>query len=300
MKRSLGDSSNLFRGSRGNINYFSAYAPGISGIANAEQKYSTRVVKKACSFGDANTFLRNAILLLDGQEKIQLGRWLSELLGDIELQVLHNDVNDLEIHATAVFAGQPPIPFELLGTGYLQLIQIFCYLLLFKPSILLIDEPDIHLHPSVQEKLGALLPKVAHESSTKIILATHSPFIVRGAPITTKVYWLNDGQIVNEERNAIELALGWGAFGKKVLIHSEDANITLLKKIVSQWPEIERQVTILPGRGHRSLLKPDQAKELKDTFNGTYELVIHRDRDALTQREVDQLISKYQEDNIFL
>lgn len=39
------------------------------------------------------------------------------------------------------------------GTGFLQVAQIFAYLLHFKPKLLLIDEPDSHLHPGTQERL---------------------------------------------------------------------------------------------------------------------------------------------------
>jgi predicted ATPase len=42
---------------------------------------------------------------------------------------------------------------EMAGTGFLQVVQIFAYLLYFKPKILLVDEPDAHLHPSRQQAL---------------------------------------------------------------------------------------------------------------------------------------------------
>ena len=43
-------------------NIFSAYIPGISGIPNKEVKASKRVVQRACSFGDSNSYLRNILL----------------------------------------------------------------------------------------------------------------------------------------------------------------------------------------------------------------------------------------------
>jgi predicted ATPase len=42
---------------------------------------------------------------------------------------------------------------EMAGTGFLQVVQIFAYLLYFKPKLLLVDEPDAHLHPSRQQAL---------------------------------------------------------------------------------------------------------------------------------------------------
>lgn len=292
-----GRTLNLFRGAG---KFFSAYIPGISGIPNQEQKQSKRVVLKACSFGDSNVYLRNVLNLLEKKDIQQVQRWLRELIdGPITIKVSHDEDKDLTINARVRLGGKEH-PLELLGAGYLQLIQIFCYILLFKPQILLVDEPDIHLHPNVQEKLSTVLSKIAKDRGIKILLTTHSPFIVRGAPIDTNVYWMENGEINDANRQAIELALGWGAFGKKIIIVSEDKNIALLRKIVSQRPEIEKFVTFHPGGGYTNLLSPEQSEELHKALGGKYKLVIHRDRDSLTDDEVACLVNEYAADGITL
>lgn len=284
---------------RGDAVFFSGFIPGISGIPNVEPKNSKRVVLKACSFGDSNVYLRNALHLLPSSDITQIEDWLEPLLGKIKLKVRFDDSTDVEISSEAEINGLT-VPLELLGTGYLQLIQIFCYVLLFKPKILLIDEPDIHLHPIVQERLSHILVGIAREKSIKIILSTHSPFVLRGAPVDTNVFWLSNGQKKEESREAIELALGWGAFGKKVLIISEDRKNDLLKEIISQWPEIERVVAILPGSGYKHLPSPQAVRELRLLLGGKYKFLIHRDRDSLTDDEVDNLKNTYNDDGIRL
>lgn len=284
---------------RGNEAFFSAFIPGISGIPNVEQKNSKRVVLKACSFGDSNVYLRNALNLLSVEDLRRIESWLEPLLGEISLDVKFNDTLDFNIQAEAKI-GEITVPIELLGTGYLQLIQIFCYILLFKPKILLVDEPDIHLHPSVQEKLAESLLQIARTQGTKIVMSTHSPFIVRGAPVDTNVVWLSDGKIKTDERSVIELTLGWGAFGKKVIVVSEDANNHLLKKLVSQWPEIERAVTVLPGRGYKHLLSKEEVVELRASLGNKFKVLVHRDRDSLTDDEVLRLRNDYDSDGIRL
>jgi energy-coupling factor transporter ATP-binding protein EcfA2 len=189
---------------------------------------------------------------------------------------------------------------ELLGTGYLQLIQIFCYILLFKPRILLIDEPDIHLHPDVQEKLAINLLQIAQAQNLKIIMTSHSPFIVRGAPSGTNVVWLSDGEAVANDRSLVELALGWGAFGKKVIVVSEDAKNEKLKKLIKQWPEIDNLVTVLPGRGYRHLPTKEEAKELRASLRNKFKILIHRDRDSLTDAEINVLKNDFMDDGIRL
>lgn len=284
---------------RGPETYFSGLISGISGIPNNEAKQSKRVVMKACSYGDSNVYLRNALHLLSPEELSQVETWLSRLMGEVSINLYFEEHRDLVIKTEVTIAGIAH-PLELLGTGYIQLIQIFCYILLFKPKILLVDEPDIHLHPNIQEKLALVLSDIAAEKNISVILSTHSPFIVRGAPLDTNVYWLENGSQANDNREAAEIALGWGAFGKKVIIVSEDKGIVFLKKLLAQWPEIEKFVTIHPGQGYKNLLKLEQTKELYEALGRKYKILVHRDRDSLTDDEVTRLITEYTSEGIKL
>jgi ABC-type dipeptide/oligopeptide/nickel transport system ATPase component len=282
--------------------FFSAYIPGISGIPNKEEKKSRKVVLKACSYGDSNVILRNALLLLK-QQDIQnialIEGWISEIAEPMEITVEHDDAKDLSISCDVSISGEVR-PIELIGTGYLQLIQIFSYVLLFQPGILLIDEPDIHVHPTVQEKLVKVLARVARERNLRILLTTHSPFVVRGGPPDANVYWVNEGHIESNDRRSLELALGWGAFGKKVIIVSEDSHTEFLRMIVSQWPNVERLVTYFPGTGYKGLTTPSQAAEIAAALGEKYKILVHRDRDSLTDLEVEALQQAYAHEGVTL
>lgn len=85
----------------------------------------------------------------------------------------------------AFFAIEKPnhqqIPLKMLGSGY---EMIFSFLLSFhlskqsgKQLICLIDEPELHLHPSLQERFVNLLLEASKTS--QIIIATHSPIFVK-------------------------------------------------------------------------------------------------------------------------
>lgn len=103
-----------------------------------------------------------------------------------------------------------------------------------------------------------------------------------------------------DDRSVVELALGWGAFGKKVIIVSEDAKNDFLKKLIRQWPEIERAVTVLPGRGYQHLLSKDEAIELRASLGDKFKVLVHRDRDSLTDDEAAALKAGYESDGIRL
>jgi predicted ATPase len=283
-------------------NFFSAYIPGISGIPNREEKKSKRVILKACSFGDSNIILRNALLLLkeNSIENIKtIETWISKIIGPIQIKIEHDPDNDLYLSCDLIQKNITK-PIELAGTGYLQLIQIFCYILLFKPGVLLIDEPDIHLHPYVQENLVRVLGEVAKDRDVRIILTTHSPFIVRGAPTNTNICWLNEGALESQNRKLVEYALGWGAFGKKIILISEDSNTQFLKKIISQWPDLDQTISLLPGNGYKEIPTPHKAAKLKETLSQKYKIIIHRDRDSLTDKEVHSISSEYLKNGIHI
>jgi AAA15 family ATPase/GTPase len=280
--------------------FFSAYIPGVSGIPNTEEKKSKKVILKSCSYGDSNIVLRNALLLLkemDNNNIARLQNWIADIIGPIEINIHHDEEKDLVVQCEITLANDV-IPIELIGTGYLQLIQIFSYVLLFKPGILLIDEPDIHLHPTIQEKLVKVLHRVAQEQNIKIMLTTHSPFIVRGALSSVNVCWIDKGKLQSTNKQQVELALGWGAFGKKVIIITEDSKTELLRKLIAQWPEIEKFVTFYPGSGYKNLPTPVQAKEIYQALGEKFKILIHRDRDSLTDEEVQVIQQKFEEEDI--
>ena len=60
------------------------------------------------------------------------------------------------------------------GAGLQQVIQMLTYLYLGQPRILLIDEPDAHLHSKLQARLGELFRRVSKDLEAQVFLSTHS------------------------------------------------------------------------------------------------------------------------------
>ncbi len=67
------------------------------------------------------------------------------------------------------------------GFGSNQLIPILSAIVRAqKGSLILIEEPEIHLHPRAQFRLGYTIPKIAREKEIQVILVTHSEHVVSG------------------------------------------------------------------------------------------------------------------------
>ena len=67
------------------------------------------------------------------------------------------------------------------GTGLRHFVDIFVKTVLSRASVVLIDEPEIGLHPSLQRELLAHLLKLNEKKGTQFFIATHSPVFLSEA-----------------------------------------------------------------------------------------------------------------------
>ncbi|EKO3957615.1 ATP-dependent endonuclease [Vibrio fluvialis] len=70
-----------------------------------------------------------------------------------------------------------------ISSGESELIALSIEVLVFSRSkqenkVLLLDEPDVHLHPDLQQKFTEFVEKIATEFNFRVVLATHSTAIV--------------------------------------------------------------------------------------------------------------------------
>ena len=85
---------------------YSAYIPGLAGIPLNEEKRSKSIVQKLAAAGDANTVLRNILLLLKEQGDRENGdlnlvqQFVSRVMGKVTLQVEFDEDRDTYTHPT--------------------------------------------------------------------------------------------------------------------------------------------------------------------------------------------------------
>jgi len=153
---------------------FTIYSPGLAGIARSEMYISDGVLLRTIARGDANLVLRNILIRLS-HKKDQWNEFiedLKKLFDDIVLSVEFTPETDEHVMVYADL-GTGRVPIELAGTGVLQAVQILGYVHFFHPSVIVLDEPDSHLHPNNQRLLCKLLQGVADERATQVFLTTH-------------------------------------------------------------------------------------------------------------------------------
>lgn len=284
---------------------FSAYIPGVAGIPLVEEKRPKLVVHRSAAAGDANTVLRNMLVLLDsitvnGATGLALvEKYVSKVMGGFRLNVEFKD--DRHTSIVARFQTEEMrradersfLPLELAGIGYLQVLQIFAYVVYFRPVLLLVDEPDAHLYPIAQERLVTVLAEAAAFFDSQVLLTTHSPSIVRAVPNDSKVIWMNRGKAEPAGDSRGRTLMGWGLLDKKIVLMTEDSQTGMLRQLLAQWPDLERVVAIWPFHGTGKLPLPETISGLRDLLGGDVKFVIHRDRDFMMPVEVGSMSESY-------
>lgn len=290
-----------------------AYIPGLAGLSEKETILVQPLLRRQAASGDAGGVLRNVLFNIasrqPGETTNEAAIWrvkrLNELVQiihpSVRLEVSFNDREDINIRAVfddTLLSGSKR-PLEAAATGILQVVQIFAYLILFRPKLLLIDEPDAHLHPDKQERLIEALEQASEEFQVQTILTTHSPHIVRAASASANLVWVKDGDVVNAEDDAIRSLLGWGGLDKKILFFIEDENDLPIRLILRQWPHLHRQITICRCFGIDNLPRNALLEGLLGDNKIGIKALIHRDRDFMTPEECKGWSKLYNANNTF-
>lgn len=100
------------------------------------------------------------------------------------------------------------------GSGFLQWLSVFALATTPEIDVLLLDEPDAHLHSSLQEQLLESLLNVVTTTDKQILVATHSTEILRNAEPSDILHVHGGGKggkYLREEGQKVGLLAGLGS-----------------------------------------------------------------------------------------
>ena len=78
-------------------------------------------------------------------------------------------------------------PIELAAAGLFELLMVVASLVASHGQTILLDEPALNLHPSVQRRLAELFQESIDVNSNQLVTITHSPYMVRKMDDTWRV-----------------------------------------------------------------------------------------------------------------
>lgn len=194
-----------------------AYLPTFAGISNKEQWYAKAQRDMMIGKGLAGSVLRNQIMtLFNENEKIRNERRdargnlsradreyiietdsyeiLNRVLQRTFKGVLYTKPFNPEFNTTiqvnfkkGKYVGnrfEPLREYEerdimVEGSGFLQWLSVYTFALSKNIDVLLLDEPDAHLHASLQGTLIKELDDISRKNNKQVLLATHSPEVIK-------------------------------------------------------------------------------------------------------------------------
>jgi predicted ATPase len=196
------------------------------------------------------------------------------------------------------------LPFSSLSSGEQEIIKILFDVARkdIRHSIIIVDEPELHLHPTLASQLIESLKAIGDHTNQYIFL-THSSDLISTYYSTGDVYFIDPsqtggnqahrlGDIVNEHPDLVKVVgqnLGLFAVGKKlVFVEGEDASIDRLsyQKIAQR---IDPEIRILPVGSVLNLMALNNIEQqIRQTVFGI-ELYMVRDRDGLSAAQISKL-----------
>ncbi len=270
-----------------------AYLPPFAGMTAREMRLTGAIRRRRIGEGVAGAVLRN--LLLDMvTENLRLRaelRGTKSKISDVDLRRLRADDPWELLQATlretfkaelviAPFREEyhsyiqvdvvrgAPVGFQLKrhknyknrdvmveGSGFLQWLSVYALALTPGLNVLLFDEPDAHLHTSLQEHLLERLAELAERTKKQVLVATHSSEILRHALPNRILEVRRGGQgshYLTEDRQKITLLAGLGSDyaprldrarkTKRLFFFEGSSDVTLLRvfaeKLGIAWPDV--------------------------------------------------------------
>lgn len=289
---------------------FTVYAPGLAGVPKEEKYMSPGVVRRIVARGDANLTLRNVLRMLSDDPAGWTGfiDSMQSIFPEIQIEIDFDTNTDENIEVFFKFGTGPRLPIDAAGTSILQASQLLAYISLFRPQVLILDEPDSHLHPDNQRILCDLVSTLAAERSFQAIISTHSRHVLDSMRLRGKVIWLSKGAVVDQpdiSTTAVLLDLGaldsvdYFADGElRCVVATEDTEKDALKAILwsNEFVEADTEVASYAGCS-----KTDAAIVLGRFLTDKaphVRLVVHRDRDYMSQQASDQFEDRLGGQNI--
>lgn len=148
-------------------------------------------------------------------------------------------------------AGIPPRDLMAEGSGFLQWLSVYTLALNPSVDVILLDEPDAHLHPSLQSKLVEKLEELSQSTGKQALLATHSTEILRQAK-PSSVFAFGSRRIgyLQDDKGKIGLFIGLGSdyaprldplrLHGRLLIVENNSDARILKEFANKmgvpWP----------------------------------------------------------------
>lgn len=173
-----------------------AYVPPFSGLEPTEKFLDISPMRQQVGKGQPGSVLRNLLLRVhapqsrdNGEKSVKpmpsssdwaelagiIERWFSVKISPPKYE------STKDVYITVEYT-QNSRDYDIIsgGSGFHQTLTLLAFLFGYRPTTILLDEPDAHLHVNLQREIVDYFKKKSLEIGTQFLIATHAEEFVRG------------------------------------------------------------------------------------------------------------------------
>jgi AAA15 family ATPase/GTPase len=300
------------------------YISGFLGLRLNEERAFPRVLQDRLRSGQVSSIIRNLLLDTKKRSEGSYKKLVQRLVKDFDFylddDIGYDDEKDLFVRANykdTIGDNSITLDFNSSGSGFMQILQILVPIYLYCPNyatVVLLDEPDAHLHTNLQSSLARALREIQQELGIQIIISTHSTSIIRAAD-PSEVVPISSLSPINEPlvssydvEQQITNRISTYELGKSVLsgkiLFLEDTNTSVLEAFDqaagTRCFSGANTIPVLKGKG-KDDKSPFTLKEvLKEFVKSDVEIHFVRDGDGLDEKWRLELQNFAKEHNVIL
>jgi predicted ATPase len=175
--------ANVLRNARGWKIPKCVYVPPMTGLSTEEPVYQLPKLNQLLGQGKPGDIIRN--LLVEAHNSQEAWKPLRDAIRRLfgyEILPPNSSGADIIVEYRAD-ARSSRMDIASAGSGFQQVLMLLTFLHTRPASVLLIDEPDAHLHVILQDAIYSELRAVAQEKNSQLIIATHSEVIINSVEL---------------------------------------------------------------------------------------------------------------------
>lgn len=298
------------------------YIPGFFGVVTQELLATDARLEQLLRSGHHNEVLRNLVLRLSSDSE-RMTRLRQLLEREFEIKALEVPFSQSETDYLRAAYREPrnriPLDFVSAGAGFLQVLQILAHALQNPSPILLLDEPDAHMHSALQRSFLQLLREFVTDEEIQVVMASHSETLLREMQLgeirvidrTRSAAAKFPNAAVLEERLSEagiwpdHLELAEILRTRRVLLmegrEDEESLDRLGRKLDANWDSRRKllQVVLTEGSSDATVARLQYVNQvLLDILPDELQIAHVRDRDLLTDAGIEELIEGAEQEDL--
>ena len=187
------------------IDLQAAFVPPMTGLSTDEPLLQWPTIEQLLGLGRPGDVLRN--LLAEASRNQEAWEALQAAVRKLfRYRLLPPDATGAYIRAEYQMTEQgPPLDIASAGSGFQQVLMLLAFLNIRHRAVVLLDEPNAHLHMILQDAIYHELRSTAARNRSQLIVATHSEVVINSVEPRELVVTLSQPRLVadNQERSRL-------------------------------------------------------------------------------------------------